>query len=208
MFSFWKRQEPEDSSENAASKEATRLWAKGSGHLERKNYKRAAAVMREALQLEPSRLEGRLNLGAALYLLGENEEAMTHFKYVLAFDPQNTMALLNLAASQDKSGDLDGSVRTLEALVENRPNWRDAHYNLGVALFKQKNYEKAAEALKAELRLNPEHILARDLLNEIHLMPPGRKAESVEAETTDTETAKNAKTKSAETPIEANNTDT
>jgi tetratricopeptide (TPR) repeat protein len=103
---------------------------------------------------------------------GQAEEAVQHFKYVLAFDPQNTMALLNLAACYDASGDLEQSIATLETLVTERPQWKDAHYNLAIAYFKREHYEKAAEALYAELKLNPGHELARTLLNKIHLRLP------------------------------------
>lgn len=140
--------------------------------MERKRYERAAEIMREAQELEPSRLEGRLNLGAALYMSGLPEEAIAHLRYVLAFDEQNTSALLNLAACYDAIGQNEQAIDTLEKLVFDRPSWKDAHYNLAVAYFKQELYDKAMEALKAELRLNPQHEAARTLLNKIYLMPP------------------------------------
>jgi tetratricopeptide (TPR) repeat protein len=179
MFPFFKRRTEEDDQAKARSYEvrgeaarADLLWKQGGKLLERKKYERAINSMRQASQLEPSRLEGRLNLGAALYLTGQHDEAITHFKYVLAFDAQNTVALLNLAAAQDGAGDLDSSIATLEILVTERPTWKDAHYNLAVALFKRGRTEEAAQALKTELHLNPSHELARTLLNKIHLMLP------------------------------------
>ena len=175
---FWKRDPTPDTAENKTESSASRadkLWAQGSAALAAKAPKRALKIMREAMTLEPSRMDGRLNLGAALLFLNQPEEAITHFRYVLAIDAQNTMALLNLAACQDKIGDLNGSVETLQRLVQQRPNWRDAHYNLAVALFKQGDYDAAENALKAELKLNPEHTLARDLLNDVHLKPRPKK---------------------------------
>lgn len=172
---FWKQpsQEQRDAMEqNSKSIRADMLWKQGARWLSRKKYSRAIEAMRQAFELEPSRLEGRLNLGAALYMNGQAEEAVQHFKYVLAFDPKNTMALLNLAACYDASGDLEQSISTLETLVTERPQWKDAHYNLAIAYFKREHYEKAAEALYAELKLNPSHELARTLLNKIHLRLP------------------------------------
>ncbi len=144
--------------------------------MERKRYDRAAEIMREAQELEPSRLDGRLNLGAALYMSGAAEEAIAHLRYVLAFDEQNTSALLNLAACYDAVGQSDAAIETLEKLVTNRPNWKDAHYNLAVAYYKRELYKKAMDALKAELRLNPQHEAARTLLNKIYLLPPRKLA--------------------------------
>lgn len=184
MFSFFKRKPSGVSQENATggsterdSKAARgdRLWKEGSQLLERKRYVKAIEVMRQAQELEPSRLDGRLNLGAALYLIKEYSDAIGHLKYVLALEPQNTVALLNLAACYDALGQMEQSIEVLEQLVADRPQWKDAHYNLAVAYYKIKLYDKAEEALKAELRINPGHDAARTLLNKIYLMLPQQK---------------------------------
>jgi tetratricopeptide (TPR) repeat protein len=178
MLPFFRKSSPEEKEHMQAHNKIARaklLWKQGSKMLERKKYDRAIESMREAYELEPSRLEGRLNLGAALYLTQQYGEAVVHFRYVLAFDPQNTMALLNLAASYDALGEMDKSVETLEQLVERRPTWRDAHYNLAVAYFKQEDYAKAANALRTELKINPNHELARQLMNKIHLLPSSKR---------------------------------
>ena len=147
------------------------LWKQGQRLMERRRYDKAVAAMRDAMELEPSRLDGRLNLGAALYMTGEFEEAITHLRYVTAFDPQNTSALLNLSACYDSLGRNDESIATLEKIVAERPGWKDAHYNLAVAYFKRESFEQAMEALRAELRLNPKHEAARTLLNQLYLKP-------------------------------------
>lgn len=143
------------------------LWLQGSRLLERKRFPQAIAAMREALELEPSRLVGRLNLAAALYLVKEYEEAITHLRYVLALEPQNTVALMNLAASLDATGHLHESIAILEQLVADRPQWHDAHYNLALAYVKDRRFEAAAEACRSELQLNPTHVGARNLLQEM-----------------------------------------
>lgn len=175
MLPFFKRKGGTESSETAKSVRAELLWKQGSRMLERKKFGRAIESMREAMELEPSRLEGRLNLGAALCLTKQYEEAITHLKYVLGLEPQNTMALLNLAACYDGLGRIDDSIATLEKLVSDRPQWKDAHYNLAVAYCKRQLYDKAEAELKAELQLNPRHEAARTLLNQIYLMPPRKK---------------------------------
>ena len=182
MFSFFKRDKSADAdaSETGApiAERAALLWKQGSRLLERKRYARAVEVMGQAYELEPSRLDGRLNLGAALYLCNRQAEAVPHLKYVLALEPQNTSALLNLAACYDALNMMDESIATLESLVADRPQWKDAHYNLAVAYFKQELYDQAEEALKSELRLNPQHDRARTLLNKIHLLLPHQRQKS------------------------------
>jgi tetratricopeptide (TPR) repeat protein len=169
------------------------LWKTGSRYLGRKQYLKAIASFQEAYELEPSRLEGRLNLGAALYLAQRPEEALGHLKYVLALEPQNTMALLNLAATYDSLGLIDESIATLEKLVHDRPNWGDANYNLAVAYLKQERLDDATTALRRELTLNPKHEAARTLLNEVHLKPRRKpKQEENPGETEPSETSENS----------------
>ena len=81
--------------------------------------------------------------------------------------------MLNLAATYDALGRIDDSIATLEKLVEGRPKWADANYNLAVAYMKQDRADEAADALRRELTLNPKHDAARTLLNKIHLRLPG-----------------------------------
>ena len=170
---FSKKDDEPVADEPLAQKEARAdlLWKQGVRLMERRKYPQAVESLRDAMQLEPSRLEGRLNLGAALYMTQGYEEAITHLRYVLAFEPQNAMALLNLAACYDALGRMDESIEALESLIEDRPTWRDAHYNLAVAYYKRRLFDKAEAALKAELKLNPEHETARTLLNKIYILP-------------------------------------
>ena len=169
----WWAQRSQEKQQKREEKQAVadKLWLHGSQLLERRQVNPAIDAMLRAMKLEPSRLEGRLNLGAALFLAKRYAEALPHLQYVLAFEPQNGVALLNLAACLDALGRTDESIAALEQLVRERPGWNDAHYNLGVALFKQKRYDEASEALRAEIKINREHPHARDLLDKINLLP-------------------------------------
>ena len=182
MLGWWKKKETpsEGDAQPAGGKpsKADRLWAEGARLLETGSTRRAVAAMEKAMRLEPSRLEGRLNLGAAQFLSHRYEEAVSHLRYVLAFEPQNAVALLNIAACYDALGQPDDSIAALEQLVRERPTWRDAHYNLGVAFYKQKRYDDAIEALRAELKLNAGNENARDLLDKINLMPSRARQEA------------------------------
>jgi tetratricopeptide (TPR) repeat protein len=195
LFDWWNKkdsQKPAEAAQKPASGEPTRaskadkLWAEGARLLEIGSTRRAVEVMHKAMKLEPSRLEGRLNLGAAQFLSKRYDEAVSHLRYVLAFEPQNAVALLNIAACYDALGQPDDAIASLEQLVRERPTWRDAHYNLGVAFYKQKRYDEATQALRAELRLNPQNQNARDLLDKINLLPSRTLAEAREKQATNT----------------------
>lgn len=157
---------------DAKIKRAQHLWSQGTRYLEKRRPEKAIECFEDALEIEPSRLEGRLNLGAALFLAKRPADALGHLKYVLAIEPGNTVALLNLAATYDALGDVENSIQTLEKLVAGRPNWADANYNLAVAYMKQDRADEATAALRRELTINPKHDAARTLLNELHLRLP------------------------------------
>ena len=74
---------------------------------------------------------------------------------------------MNLAACLDALGKSDESIATLEKVVESRPDWKDAHFNLAVAYHKKEMDDKAVDALKAELRINPANRNAQDLLHKL-----------------------------------------
>ena len=135
---FWKKKTPPAATSDEGVQRAAELWKQGAQLLEKRKIGPAIEAMEAAMELEPSRLEGRLNLGAAFYLANRPAEAVPHLKYVLAFEEQNSMALLNLAACYDALGQIDDSIDVLETLVSARPTWKDAHYNLGVAYYKTK----------------------------------------------------------------------
>ena len=162
----------EDDAGAAKIKRAQRLWSQGTRHLEKRRPEKAVEAFEQAFELEPSRLEGRLNMGAALFLAKRPADALGHLKYVLAIEPGNTIALLNLAATYDALDNIDASIETLEKLVAGRPNWADANYNLAVAYMKRGRADEATAALRRELTINPKHDAARTLLNELHLRLP------------------------------------
>ncbi len=175
MWPFSPNAETADNKEDAGDakiKRAQRLWSEGTRHLEKRRPEKALQCFERAFEIEPFRLEGRLNMGAALFLVKKPAEALGHLKYVLAIEPGNTVALLNLAATYDALGEIENSIQTLEKLVAGRPNWADANYNLAVAYMKCDRADEATAALRRELTINPKHDAARTLLNDLHLRLP------------------------------------
>ena len=65
---FWKKKTPPAATSDEGVQRAAELWKQGAQLLEKRKVGPAIEAMEAAMELEPSRLEGRLNLGAALYL--------------------------------------------------------------------------------------------------------------------------------------------
>jgi tetratricopeptide (TPR) repeat protein len=111
-------------------------------YLRRRDIRRALPLLQQALEMEPSNLEARINLGVALYLSQRYEEALPHFEFAVALDANNPTALMNLAATYDALGRLDDALTLLRRIAERFPNLPDVHYNLAVALAKKGDWIK------------------------------------------------------------------
>jgi len=51
------------------------------------------------------------------------------------------------------SGDIDGAIARLESIKDLNPSFPQTHYNLGIAYFEKKDYEKAIKALNDSINI-------------------------------------------------------
>lgn len=99
----------------------------------------------------------------------EREKAQKQLEALLQKDPNNAQALSLLASLLAKKGDLKGSTDLYEKAVALNSNPDDL-YALGGLYFKQKLYNKAAEAYSSCLRANPSHTRAYNNLGVSYVM--------------------------------------
>ncbi len=146
---------------------AAQLRQKGLKRLRKGDAKGALPFLSQALALEPSNFECRINMGVALYLLRRYDEALEHFRFATALDPQNATALLNLAATCDALEQLDEALKALQKAAHLFPDMPDVHYNLAVALAKKGDADAAIAQLRLELERNPTHPHALQLMQKL-----------------------------------------
>ncbi|MCS7254429.1 MAG: tetratricopeptide repeat protein [Armatimonadota bacterium] len=160
-FGFMRRR---SSSNKLSASEHRKVGAK---LLSERKLNEAYEHLRAAVELEPTNLHGRINLGVACYMLGRFEEARVQFEYVLTFDQNNPTALMNMAAVCSELGELERAIELLNRLTELHPSYPDAHYCLAIAHCRRGNIPLAIEELHAELQRDPNHKLARQLLKQL-----------------------------------------
>ncbi|MEO8504930.1 MAG: tetratricopeptide repeat protein [Acidobacteriota bacterium] len=128
---------------------------------------KARAQAEEVVKLEPAR--GHLLLGG-IYTSEENFTAATaEFKLAVAADPgsRDLSAHYQLGKVALLSGkDLAEGAEHFRAYLDapplpGRPTWADAHWRLGLILEKQGHRDQAIAEIRAALKLNPNHPLAR-----------------------------------------------
>ena len=82
----------------------------------------AARDYRELLRMHPEATDVRINLAATLANLGRFSEAIEQCSIVLAADPSNRMARVNLALAYRDNNDLANATKELERLHKEDPS--------------------------------------------------------------------------------------
>jgi tetratricopeptide (TPR) repeat protein len=104
---------------------------------------------------------GSLAQGNPANMIKYGMGAMQEYETALKLDPDNAdghfgRGMVRLMAPPGFGGDLDGAVEDFEAAVAKRP-FAEAYFNLGMALQKKGDVEKAKAAYKKALELKPDY---------------------------------------------------
>ena len=111
--------------------------------------------------------EDKILLDAHKYLLaGEYEKATTRFQAVLDYDPTLQSARLGKARAEIYSGDPVAGEKTALQALEREPKNFEAITMLGLALFRQEQYEQAATAYRDAIGIGGEAIGLLNALGE------------------------------------------
>ncbi|UCD56420.1 MAG: tetratricopeptide repeat protein, partial [Candidatus Hydrogenedentota bacterium] len=97
-----------------------------------------------------------LELGIQHMVLGNTEHAETALCNAVKLDPNNDMALLNLAGAKLELGKLAEAQEIMERTVALNPDSACAYYNLGVILEKAGQFEEAERRYSRAVTLDPE----------------------------------------------------
>jgi outer membrane protein len=94
---------------------------------------KARAFFQKVLDADPENLEVKTKM-AMTYLSSSPMQGVTMLREVLAADPKNELALLNMGMLSIQSGQHERAVERLEELVKINPNHAQGHLLLGIAL--------------------------------------------------------------------------
>jgi tetratricopeptide (TPR) repeat protein len=129
----------------------------------RKIPPRADPVMAEVMERDQS-LRSRIDLATELLSGGRLQEAADEFAAVLAIDPNNALAHLNLITSRTGLGNLEQAEAHHRRALDARPGWARAHYRWGRAQFEAGLTQGAIESLKLAIASDPHHADAHTYL--------------------------------------------
>jgi len=114
--------------------------------------------------------KGLTGLGECHFKKGDLEKAELNFRLSLEMFPENEVVAYNLGEVCFSLRKVDEAIRSYKTATQLSPYWSDPFYKLGYAYLYVSNYEKAKEALKKFLILEPggsRGIKAKKTLEEI-----------------------------------------
>ena len=113
---------------------------RGIAHHQAGELAQAAAAFREALAVQPDFLPARFNLGVTLNDLERFPEAIAELARVVADEAAHADAHRALGFAYSQVRDIDAAIRHLRQAIALRPDFAEAHLNLGMLLLMQGRY--------------------------------------------------------------------
>jgi tetratricopeptide (TPR) repeat protein len=138
------KERPRDAS--ALNKLGIALYRKG-------QFTQAYAKLKEALELEPNRLETYLNLSSVSGEVGDNRGGLEYALQAVSLNPASTSAHVNLGSAFMAVGRVPEAEKCFETVLLLDPNNTFAHTNLAVLATKGGNHARAILAYEKCLTL-------------------------------------------------------
>jgi tetratricopeptide (TPR) repeat protein len=129
----------------------------GSALLQIGRAKDAVSALRRAVLLKPNFAEAQYSLGVALAQLGDHDGAIEAYANALRSEPEHTAALIKICDEHMVHGDWSAALDVAETTVRRFPEQANAHYVKGGLLALMGRLDRAEEATREALRLDPAH---------------------------------------------------
>lgn len=149
-----------DALTRAAQHDANAWNNLGALRLELGEIDAALAAYAEAARRAPEQPAVHYNRGLALKRAGRLDDALAAYDRALALAPDNPHVLSNLGAALLDLGRPGQAYPLLQRASERGPSLLPAWFNLGVAAGRIRQWDAAADAFAAVLRLDPTHLEA------------------------------------------------
>ncbi|HSL85149.1 MAG TPA: tetratricopeptide repeat protein, partial [Thermoanaerobaculia bacterium] len=140
----------------------------GIGLLLAGDLRAARAAFTRVTELEPSYVDGWVNLGRVAVAEGALEDAREVLGKALELDPQLARAHFFLGLVEKESGDYEAALRHLGVAADQYPKDRVVRNQQARVLFLQREYQAAIDEVQAVLAIDPEDLMAHYTLMLAH----------------------------------------
>lgn len=137
---------------------------------------KALSYLKEWTRIDPSDVDAQYQLGVALSAAGETNSAIKAFKKVLNSNPTHKGALVRKSSLHLKLKDYQAALDGLEQVCEKASNNPKVYYLIGIAYDGLGEIDKAIEAIKKAIELNPTEIKYHQHLGFLNVRKDDHKA--------------------------------
>jgi Flp pilus assembly protein TadD len=127
----------------------------GLSYREQERYPEAIAALKQAVELDPENLSGRVLLGWTQHKAGQETEAAATLSQTFSLNPFDVPTLNALGIVYLVSGKLGAAVSSHAWAAILKPDNEIAYYNLSLAFERLKQYDWAVATAKEAAKLEP-----------------------------------------------------
>jgi tetratricopeptide (TPR) repeat protein len=135
----------------------------------------AVESYRQVLDLAPGWVDAHINLGVALYQMGQATAARAEFFAAVQLDPLNGISRYNLGCVLEEAGEVDEAIEHLQRAARAMPSHADVHFNLALAYEKRGERSLAREQWLLYLKNAPNGAWAGEARSHLKLCSENRK---------------------------------
>ena len=101
-------------------------------HLDPDDHEAAVRAYERAIQIDPSRMDARINLGRLLHELGRFDDAATVYHAAIDAGGREALLFYNLGVLFDDMDRKPDAIKAYETALQHDPQLADCHYNLAL----------------------------------------------------------------------------
>ena len=137
-------------------KDAEVAYTLGKTYLELENEKEAIPLYQQAIALKPSNNRWMYELGLIYHSQNDFKSALKYFDLAAdsGYNKSNDF-FENYGFAQLYNGDTENGIKTLNIILERKPNNKELLNNMAHAMYDTKSYKEALEYFKKLLDINP-----------------------------------------------------
>lgn len=128
-------------------------------------HKRAIKKYEACVEIFPDFWEARSNLGDMYRRVGRLKESLEQYGMAVETKPNFAAGYVRIGDVYAGMGMLPQAIQSYKKAVTIRPKLTAAHHGLAFAYMQRKNHKEAARQFEATLKLNPQNVMARPMLD-------------------------------------------
>ena len=152
---------------------------RGETYRRRGDLQAALRDLREASSLDPTATRPWEEIGDVNYALDRDARAIEAYETYIRLDDRAVRVLYKLGLARHRSGNLGGSIATLQRAVAVDDRFAEAYYLLGLCLSERQQRDEAIRALERAVALQPAMVPPREELADLYAAQ-GRHQEEVQ----------------------------